>query len=252
MRYKNPPLIETNCQLSFLPENEWDDTFIGLFYGKVQGDYPVKRKIHEVALEVKGQDQVFHPFLASKNQFLAEDERSLIQLGKNTLVLNQLRPCGPWRLFQGVILENVKKYVLVVNPKGIRRISLRFINQFTVTDSPTSYLTIVPDSRPVMDDCLHFDLKLVGPGKSSGTKGGQLIVRVSCYPVPSGHSLTLYFHYFWEAEADWMGFGDAELTTWLAGAHLTIKRSFEDAITDYARQFFGLIPGGGDGSCSPI
>lgn len=250
MRFQNPPLVERNCELCFVPGKEWDDIYLGLFYSQIQKEFPICRTKQEMALEIRGEEELFHPLLAIKKQFFTADKRSLVQMGKNMLVFNQLRPCGPWEQFLSLALKNRKPYLALLEPLGIRRISLRFINRFVVPDHPFSYLTLVPTGPvPLMESFSHFDMNLSGSGKDSLAQGGQLMVRVSSRPSTTGYSITLYLNYSQEETQGWMGFEEEFFLSWLHKAQGVIQETFFQAITEKAWDLFVPIKGEGDASC---
>jgi uncharacterized protein (TIGR04255 family) len=149
--YKYPPITEAVCEFRFAPSQPWDSTFFGLVYDKLKHDFPKKRQEVGFKFEVGQQPaEAAPPQIISappKMKFLSDDERSLIQLQGDVLSVNKMKPYERWETFKALILHSLSAYTAVNNPKGIRRIGIRYINRIEIPESEVKiedYLQAVP------------------------------------------------------------------------------------------------------------
>ena len=146
-KYKNSPIIEALCEFRFEAGTPWDLTIPGLLYERIRQTFPGKRpaKHFEVTL-APTPGQVKHQLVATdRMQFLREDEKALLQVDRDLLVVNHLKPYPTWTEFLPLIRQAFKAYGDVANPKGLRRIGLRYINRIEI-----------PGPRVELEDYLNF------------------------------------------------------------------------------------------------
>ena len=133
--YKLAPVSEAVCEFRFDPSQPWDSTVLGLVYDRLKQYYPKKKQEIGLSFEIQGtpqkvQQQIGNP--TPRMQFLSEDERSLIQLSTDALSINKLKPYHNWAAFKETILSALNAYVAVNEPKGIRRVGIRYINRIEI------------------------------------------------------------------------------------------------------------------------
>jgi len=133
-KYKNPPIIEALCEFRFEPSLPWDLAIPGLVYEGVRDDFPKRRQVRafetSVSASLEGVEQQVRT--TDRIQFLREDERALIQVGPDLLAVNNLKPYPTWQEFLPLVQTGFSAYCEATNPKGIRRIGLRYINRIEI------------------------------------------------------------------------------------------------------------------------
>src|SRR5207247_4716435 len=67
---------------------------------------------------------------------LNQQESALLQLRRDLLVVNQLRPYPHFEGWEPNIYWALKIYWEMMKPRGIRRIGLRYINQIVIPEAP--------------------------------------------------------------------------------------------------------------------
>src|SRR4051794_30661233 len=115
-RYERPPVSEALCEFQFESPSGWDWTVAGLLYARIGEHFPIKRErgVVELQVRVPGMDRPEDVRQGiAKLQFLAEDERTLVQVGPNVLTVNRLAPYPGWEAFRTVVLEQYRQYVAV-------------------------------------------------------------------------------------------------------------------------------------------
>ncbi len=147
--YNSAPLVEANCDFLFEPSQPWDWTVPGLVYASIKVDFPKKKQQNVLEVELKADQTVAQTVKGgtARMQFLSEDEKAIIQIGPDLLAVNRLSPYLNWDNFKRLITRGLEAYRNVVNPKGIRRIGLRYINRIEIPEARfeiEDYLLAVP------------------------------------------------------------------------------------------------------------
>lgn len=109
--YKNPPVNEVVCGLSFSKIKKFKSHHIGLFWQKIKDEFPIVE--HAMRLEVKPSDIDLKEYLP-RVWFVKNEQNRLIQLQDDRFYFN-------WRRIQEdeaypryeTIIEDFKKYLLV-------------------------------------------------------------------------------------------------------------------------------------------
>lgn len=240
-RYRKPPVVEALCELYF-HGSRWDETLFGRFFDRVQAfgftrHEPVR---HHEAEGVAEPDGEMSPRLRRgepRMRFSNEARSRLIQLGRDLVVVNQLRPYPHFADWEPVVHDAARTYQELAQPKGLRRIGLRYINQVTL-----------PGARVQLQD--HFT---VGPRipPAWNDEHGAFMVRVETH-TPSGMKLILTFGSAPAEDPGFSGFlldlyaivelrtprGVDALGPALAEAHDSIEAVFEGSITQELRDRF--------------
>ena len=134
-RYKNPPIVEALCEFEFISSQPWDLTIPGLIYEKVKDEFPDKRQQIGIGVQLKPTEKGFEHKVEPtppRIQFYKRDKTALIQVAPDLLVVNQLKPYMTWAKFKPMILDSLQKYRDIANPKGFKRVGLRYINKINI------------------------------------------------------------------------------------------------------------------------
>ena len=242
-RYRNPPVTEALCEV-FYRGSEWDLTIPGEFYEHFRERFPKKRQRSEVEIQVQvgpGMPSAFTKPMEPRSQFEQEDGTRLLQVGRDLVVVNQLKPYPSFDEWRPVVLEAAGLYQELARPAAIARIGVRYINQIQVPESAFKmehYFQLHPEIPAAL-----------GPGH------GRFMMRVEIPPLHKGHLLVVTFG---SAPSDGESSqalmldlydmvtepGEADvsdLDEHLAEGHDNIERAFESIITDAARELFQEI-----------
>src|SRR5215217_2557646 len=134
--YRKPPIIEALCEFQFEPSQPWDGTFLGPIYDKVQSVFPKKRPVDtlQVQFGLSGQEAPAPNVVSMPGSmwFVREDERVLMKVGPDVVSVHHLQPYSDWETLKGYIERALDAYRQVVNPSGIRRLGLRYVNRLEV------------------------------------------------------------------------------------------------------------------------
>lgn len=239
--YKNPPLAEALCEFQFIPNVPWDLTIPGLIYGRIKDRFPRRKQQAGLGIQLrpteKGVEHKIEP-APPRVQFLNQGETVLVQLAPDLLVVNQLKPYPGWIKFKSLIIDTFNVYREIANPKGIKRIGLRYINIFEFTsknlrlDEYFNYYPFIPETMPKA--LSSFLVRSEFP--YSDEKEVLILQLASIIPRdPDLSSLVLDLDYAMIAP-EYISLDDIE--EWVEKAHDEIERTFETTINDKARDLF--------------
>lgn len=240
VKYSHPPIVEVVAEFRFVPSEPWDLTIPGLVYDRLRALFPRKRLLKvlegETAAEASGLRQEFR--LADRMQFLREDEKAFVQIGPDLLAVNHLAPYPTWEGFRPLIQDALQAYVAVAQPRGLRRIGLRYINRIVIPANPVEladYLSF----RPYVGAGLPQRISGFILGLQSPYDDGRDVLRLQLTTdepgTPDSVALLLDMDYF-------MAHPEAvplqEALNWIETAHLRVQEVFEACITDRLRVLF--------------
>ena len=250
-RYQRPPVIEALCEFRFKAGQPWDWTIPGLMWDRIRNDFPTKQsktllgpeqpKLSEIpAALVPGVSELGQS--VTRMAFLAEAGTPVVQVGPDLLSVNALRPYPGWETFLALTLRQLEVYRSVVQPEGLERVGLRYINR---VDLPGAELNlgeflrtgpaVPPGVRGTLTGFLSVaDLAVEGSGLNlrftlSSAKSDQ----------PDGSSFIV--------DLDGSAAGLAappfqDVGAWLDQAHETMESAFDSTFADRAhREIFGEI-----------
>lgn len=239
--YVNPPIIEAICEFRFKPSQEWDWTIPGLIYDKVKKDFPKKRQQGSIQFQfqVTGQEnaEAVQGNIA-RMQFLREDEKALVQVGPDILVVNHLRPYPTWSVFKGMIIDALDIYKQVAQPEGLTRIGLRYINRIDVPRSEAQiedYLLAIPQvPEPIPQLFATWVQRVEIPFEDTN---GLLALQSGSIQQPQQKELAFLLDLdFSTLRAESVALDSALI--WIEQAHDRIEQAFEASITDNTRELF--------------
>jgi uncharacterized protein (TIGR04255 family) len=137
VKYNNPPIIESVCEIKFTEDTPWDMTVPGLIFEGIRERYPEKgqRTTQEISISALDKDKGKSlPQLKRQDFaiFLTDDKRSQILVGPRTLLVSRLKPYSTWEDFKSQIGYAFEKLSGKVELKEIQRIGLRYINKIEI------------------------------------------------------------------------------------------------------------------------
>lgn len=146
-QYKNPPIQEALCEFRFKPNQEWDLTIPGRLHVKLSDEYsgkPQEQKSVDVSLDAQqGKPaKVSYSEGLAKVQLFTGDRRRIVAVGQDVLSIHMLRPYqdsnqpdnSGWDEFQERIKKALDVYWEEVQPKGVLRIGIRYINKIVIPE----------------------------------------------------------------------------------------------------------------------
>jgi uncharacterized protein (TIGR04255 family) len=241
--YENPPIVEAVCEFHFEPSQPWDWTVPGLVYDKIKDEFPKKHQRNIVEVEMHAEQQQVAQRVkggVAQMQFLRDDERALIQVGPDLLTVNHLKPYPKWGIYQAMIIHALQVYRQVANPKGLKRIGLRYINRIQVPEpifEIEDYLLAVPSVPQSVPQAFRVFIQRV---EIPFERVNGLLILQSALGVPeeseSAKSALMLDLDFVTLDATSVTL-DAAME-WVGQAHDEVENTFEACITPKARALF--------------
>jgi uncharacterized protein (TIGR04255 family) len=236
-RYASPPVIEALCEI-YTAGSAWDPTVPGLFYERVRDRFPKRGQARDVESEVTAGAPAPATRVtpgAPRSQFSREDGSRMIQVGRDLVVVNQLRPYPAFEEWRPQILEALDLYRELARPSQVSRIGLRYLNR-----------VVIPEPEAPMER--YFQLYPELP-KALGSQHGTFMLRIELPTGSPGHELVVTFG---SAPRDREGTQVFVLDLYdiarspdfgavphrIDEAHAHIERAFEAILTDATRALF--------------
>jgi uncharacterized protein (TIGR04255 family) len=244
--YKNPPLVEVFTEFFFQTENgvEWDSFVTPDFYKKIAKKFPTRQRLNAVGIEVRvpggRASPEFQPVgpPTPRYRFISADEKTLVQLGENLLVVNQLPPYYGWGKYEPIVEESFDLYAKLWKPSAVPRAAVHYIDK---VDLPVpeagleQYFTLVPmlpefPDKPATNLALSYEVPGAAPGDI-------LVVTMRQRPSADPQGMSFLF------QSDYVATGGlpretAAIKEWLGNAHDFLRDVFLSTFTDKCRALF--------------
>jgi uncharacterized protein (TIGR04255 family) len=177
-------------------------------------------------------------FLPPRMQYFNPDRSALIQVGTDQLTVNHLKPYPTWEEFKPMILKNLDTYNKEANPKGFKRIGLRYINIININktlESLKDYLNYYPTvPSELSESSKSFNIKVDMPYNDERDR--LILSLATVVPEnPDTFSFVLDVDYSM-SKPESVSF--EQIPDWLESAHSAIEKAFEASITDKCRELF--------------
>lgn len=240
-RYENSPIQEAICEFYFDESASWDSTYPGLIYSEVKDAFPEKRSTtaHGIGIEAEASGPRVHS--EERTRFFREDEQALIQIGDQFLSANRLAPYESWEEFLEIIQTGYSSYREVVEPTGLERMNLRYVNRIQIEEEElelSKYFNLgLRTGEGLPDSYFSFIAGLVS--EFADGRDALRIQMTNAETEPEeeiGILLDLQYSLRMPHSVE-LG----EAFEWLDKAHEEIEKGFEGSIRDPLRTQFGEI-----------
>jgi uncharacterized protein (TIGR04255 family) len=230
---KKYPIIEALCEFQFSSGQPWDMTIPGLIYEQVKNEFSVKKQQTGIGIGFQAKGVIEQKIeMTPRIQFLRPDESALIQIGPNVLIINQLRPYPKWENFKPLILDKLEVYRKVANPKGFKRILLRYINRFEFPGKQielNEYFNFYPNIPPGFpQDHGPFNIRVDFSYKDGRDR---LMMTLGTVVPDKPNIIPLNFDIFYVL-AKPQSISLDEASDWIEIAHEEINTAFNESITE--------------------
>lgn len=208
-------------------------------YDRVDGDYPIQEPVFpdfgpntDSLFQAQGD-----PFV-DRIRLKAADDSRLLQLGRDRLVLNQLKPYPGWIQLRPHVLVILDHYLEIAHPVGLHDISVRYINQIDVRDE--TKLDDLFSFRPVVHrlaDSRFLMFSLSGTFQYSD--GDRLDVQLAAIEPAEGSMQSFVLDLDYTAAPENLP-NLSDVGEWLDNAHGHIEEAFEQIILQPVRDLMVL------------
>jgi len=242
-RYANPPVVEALCEIFFL-DSHWDPTIPGIFYDRIKDEFPVKGELKQMDVEIQvgsGEAATRMAPAEARGRFSSPDRSKVVQVGRDLVVVNQLRPYPHFDAWRPRVMSMVRLYTELAKPKAISRIGVRYINRIVVPEEGhdmARYFKLYPEIPAELGGAHgNFFMRVQIP--ASHADHGLIVTFGSAPSETRGESPYLLDLYDVVPLSETIDFD--LLSTRIEEAHANVERAFENIITDSAREMFQEI-----------
>ncbi len=230
---KNAPIIEAVCEFKFVTPFE-DLTIYGTLGNSLKDKFPKKRIATRLDVALENADGKIQQRIIEQKlqQFLSEDEKTLVQIGPDILTINMLKPYQNWDIFYSCIKMAFDSTIKNGDTYRLKRIGLRYINKINLNTTNLDldeHFNLTP----------QFDEEYFGPDVGSYIVGVQFprqdnrdLLKISLsntIPDPDfkmAHTLDIdYFILKME------GINEGEAIDWVATAHDEVEKAFLNIVS---------------------
>ncbi len=226
----------------YFEDSQWDDTLIGQFYERVKAQFPQKRQREVQEAQVRfsqaGELAAGVRRLPPRIQFVTQADDRMIQLNRDLLVVNQLRPYASFQEWENTLFKALGEYQDLVKPRTIARLGVRYIDRVVIPAPRVQmedYFTLYPQI-PATLGAAHgtFMLRVEIPTRR---QGHRLLVTFGSAPPEKPNSTTFLLDFYDVVERG----GEVDLEAIRSDvrmAHENVIEAFEATITDRLRTLF--------------
>ncbi|MDE0554262.1 MAG: TIGR04255 family protein [Candidatus Poribacteria bacterium] len=248
-QYKNPPIEEALCEFRFEPDQEWGLTILGRLLVELSKEYsgkPQQQKVMDVSVNAQqGQrTKLSYSEELEKVQLVTQDGKRIVAVGQDVLSIHMLRPYqdpqrpehSGWDEFQQRIEEALAVYWEEVQPKGVLRVGIRYINKIVIPEKGVKAGNYLKSALPVVDGLPDHANNFLSRVDYVYDDGMRLVLSQRSLNTPLNQvEFLLDLDVIWE-DTEPVGKDEA-----LAKANYLRDRereAFEAVITDKARELF--------------
>lgn len=250
-QYKNPPITEAVCELRFRSDSPWDLADPGLIFSALKDSFPYRlpTPAPPSSFSFSGSDPEIQ---AQINQLLRQDistqqglrfwrddsGQGQIVIAQNRLAVSQFPPYPSWEAYLPIIDEVSSAYINTVQPTGVQRIGLRYINDIAFPLGPVE-LEEYFDFFPFLGDRLPQDHGAIQIGINFEYFGGRDVIRLQMgtrsSKLEGQVTIRLDLDYYLAKPEEVKLDGTVG---WLKQAHDTVEAIFEGCLKEKARSMF--------------
>ncbi len=234
--YAHPPVVEALAEVYFVG-SVWDATVPGRFYDRICDRFPDISS--QVELQVGGPNPTDPPETRERVQFRSPGADRIVQVAKDLLVVNRLRPYSSFEDWIGDTSEMLAVYRELARPTGFSRVGVRYINRIPVESEGielSRYFRIypeVPDELGSPFGPFLLRVETTPPGRPAH----RMVTTFGTSETDEHEPALLLDLYDIVSAQDNPGL--ERLMGLISEGHENVVVAFENAITDAVRARFG-------------
>ena len=245
-QYKTPPIDEAVCEFRFEPSQDWDPTIPGKLHVELANEYsgrPQERRALGLEWNPQEQQMSYNEGLA-RVQLRTDDGTRKVGVGPDLLSVHMLRPyhselvsgSSGWGEFRQRIKQALNSLWKVVQPVGVRRVGLRYINKIFVPGKMVIVNEYLNSALPQVNGLPKSPNGFVSRAEYTYLGDVRIILSQGTIEAPENHSgYLLDLDVIWENPVYITKEEALAKTGYLRERERAI---FESVITDKARELF--------------
>lgn len=241
-KYNNSPITEAVCEFIFGINTPIDDIFVGKFYDEIKEIFPDRKKGVDNKVEFKidrksGSDS-FNKTIQEFDQFLSKDGKTFLQLKKDGRIsIHKIKPYDSWTNFSKQISIVFQSYSKLVEIKSVKRIGLRYINNFQIQELSFK-LEEYFNFRPATFGTVPSDMAGFSLGSIFSFEDKNDLAKVQILNLPNNTEKAVFMLDidYYSGMPNNIKVDDS--CAWVEKAHNHIEDLFESILTDKIKNSF--------------
>lgn len=235
--YDRPPVVEALVEVYFAG-SQWNMTIPGRFYERVKDRFPNVSAQVQFDIPIAPTGGPTGPIARERAQLRSPDGSRLVQVGRDILVVNRLRPYSEFAEWRPDFVEMLALYRELAQPSSFARVGVRYLNKIVLPGQGvelSKYFRLYPEVpeglgsphgafllRVETTPPAHPNHELVATFGTSETEDGEPALLLDLYDT-----------------ATTPGGGLDRVVDLVDEGHVNVAAAFEHSIADEARRLFG-------------
>ncbi len=238
-KYQKSPLTEVVAQFNFIPSSEWNGTIPGIIYGTIKKDFPIiKQRQGMIGIQIPTSDRNKRKIEPVELvQFWNNENNLLVQSGKDIITINALKPYPTWEKFYPHIIKTFNAYRKIAEPKGLSRVSLRYINSIEVATKnfkfENNFQFDIPKPKNLNQDLRYFNTHFEYNLNDCDVISQKIANAAS--PNKNSKVIILELEVIMN-KLDGLKINDVE--SWLEKSHQIINDTFEASVAESLKELY--------------
>ena len=237
--YKNPPVIEAIIDIRVKVSSAPTFESLARIVEGEESHYPTRQLMTTNQLTVDGATGA-----ASNNQesigyrYFSSDKSAVLQARRDGFAFSKLPPYQEWELWQPEGRRLWQRYKSIVNPEGITRVAVRYINRVQINRGNfdlREYFNCFPEIPDSFGSISGFLMRLELP--QHGTDNRVLILNQGILDEGLTNHVAVLLDFDLSKRVRLAPDDDAVWSE-IESLHSQENRLFEESITDRAREMF--------------
>ena len=240
VRYQNCPIIEVVIEFRLPSDTNWDQTVAGDVHRELHDMFPRKETRKQHALSVSFQSEQIQQEVQTTERlmFLNSEGNRLIQIEKNFLALNILKPYPKWENVRPQFEKIYKVLNEYVTFDRIEFAQLQYVNRIEipgVLSNLDKFFAIRPEfSSPLGQKVTNF--MLASQVSMNNDRDNCGIILAGPGTILSGGDTAMLDLRYYLAQLGTVK--QENFLDWLDNAHKQLSELFEQSITPQLREHF--------------
>lgn len=240
-RYTKPPLVEALCEVYAQDAPGWSDSSAQRLeerFGNIFSGEPETLELLGMEFELGVKSEARQRAISSVRRRLWTMNRDrMIQFEAGMCAYNILGQYSTFEAYVEDIKDFIAAYLAEARPTALQWTGQRYINKVVLPRdeaNPATYFTIYP-SLPASTTHRPFALQVV----MEQFQGGQVVLNLTYRSQAvdgAVYLLEIYARAIEKIEPE-----TTQILNWQRAAHTAVQSVFEMAITNRARQLFGIL-----------
>ncbi len=236
------PIEEVLCTIHFSPLDDWDVTAFGKYYSRIENEYSKREQMKILKRALEEETGIFDDEPCQEEtlmRFSNKQESRIVQLSRDTIVVNIRPPYPGWEEFKPEIMNRIEDYVNSFEPDRIDSLGLRYVNKFSEPGKEFAIEQIFCDNKYVPG--IIFEKKSPFMSQLLFMNGDDILTEINTGQIePEEENLVSIILDIEVSSLKKIEIGKDSLSEILDGFHDRLNTIFKGCISEHLREKFGF------------